>query len=182
MTTKPWPCRRCASYKAPCVPPTLKDSMTQTPSLHHFSINIVFINKFSSSSNHEVNSRKPHTPHAPHAPYTGSLGSSSPSYTPLHMDSRSSDRSQSSSLSPDVDSVDRATSAASDPAAPSQKRPRDNAENCFTCADLHIECDRKRPYCTQCMVKGKGCQDYRTPLRCSQGIASSVRYERLIPL
>ena len=129
--------------------------MTQTPGLRHSSIDILFVNNFSGGSNHEVNSRKPHTPHASHAPYTGSLGGSSPQYTPLHTDSRSYDHSQPSSLSPDVDSVDRATSAASDPAASSQKRPRDDAENCFTFADLHIECDRKGPYCTQCMVKGK---------------------------
>jgi len=125
-TTNIWPCGRCASRKLQCVPPTLNNSKVYTSGQCHPSIDRVLdSNNFSGGSDDEVNSREPH---APHAPYTGSLGSSCPSYT----------RSQSSSQSSDIDPLDRATSAASDPPASSRKRPRGAAEDCFTCTDLSI--------------------------------------------
>ncbi len=159
-TINTWPCGRCASRKLQCVPPTLNNSKAYTSGRCHPSIDRVLdSNNFSGGSDDEVNSREPH---APHAPYAGSLGSSCPSYT----------RSQSSSQSSDIDPLDRATSAASDPPASSRKRPRGAAEDCFTCTDLHIDCDRERPYCTQCMVGGKKCPGYKTTLTWGLGIAS----------
>jgi len=166
-TTNTWPCGRCTRGKRQCVLPTLNTNKAYTSGRHHPSIGRVLdFNSFSGGSDDKVNSREPHAPHAPNA---GSLGSSCPSYT----------RSQSSSQFSKIDPVDRATSAASDPPASSWKRPRGAAEDCFTCTDLHIDCDRERPYCTQCMVGGKNCSGYKMTLTWGLGVASRGKWKGL---
>jgi hypothetical protein len=117
-TINTWPCGRCKPQATVCTT-TLNNSKAYTSGRCHPSIDRVLdSNNFSGGSDDEVNSREPH---ALHAPYAGSLESSCPSYT----------RSQSSSQSSDIDPLDRATSAASDPPASSQKRPRGAAKDCF---------------------------------------------------
>ena len=93
-TTNTWPCGRCTRRKLQCVPPALNNNRAYTSGRHHPSIDRVLdFNSFSGGSDDEVNSREPHTSHTL---YTESLGSSCSSYT----------RSQLSSQSSDIDSVD----------------------------------------------------------------------------
>ncbi|KAF2762091.1 hypothetical protein EJ05DRAFT_473022 [Pseudovirgaria hyperparasitica] len=46
------------------------------------------------------------------------------------------------------------------------------AEDCFTCRKRQTKCDRRRPYCTQCIELGKECSGYRTTLTWGVGVAS----------
>ncbi|KAK7533762.1 fungal-specific transcription factor domain-containing protein [Phyllosticta citribraziliensis] len=46
------------------------------------------------------------------------------------------------------------------------------AEDCFTCRQRQAKCDRRRPYCTQCIDMGKECSGYRTTLTWGVGVAS----------
>lgn len=46
------------------------------------------------------------------------------------------------------------------------------ADDCFTCQERHRKCDRKRPYCTQCLDHGKDCSGYKTALTWNVGVAS----------
>ena len=46
------------------------------------------------------------------------------------------------------------------------------ADDCFTCRKRHIKCDRRRPYCTQCLDQGKDCSGYKTQLTWGVGVAS----------
>ncbi|KAI9732094.1 MAG: hypothetical protein M1834_004190 [Cirrosporium novae-zelandiae] len=46
------------------------------------------------------------------------------------------------------------------------------AEDCFTCANRKIKCDRRRPYCSQCLEIGKDCSGYKTTLTWGVGVAS----------
>lgn len=46
------------------------------------------------------------------------------------------------------------------------------ADDCFACQDRHRKCDRKRPYCTQCLEYGKDCSGYKTALTWNIGVAS----------
>jgi hypothetical protein len=46
------------------------------------------------------------------------------------------------------------------------------ADDCFTCRKRSIKCDRKRPYCTQCLEIGKDCSGYQTKLTWGVGVAS----------
>lgn len=46
------------------------------------------------------------------------------------------------------------------------------ANDCFTCQGLLMRCDRRRPYCAQCLAQGKNCSGYRTPLTWNVGVAS----------
>jgi Fungal specific transcription factor domain len=46
------------------------------------------------------------------------------------------------------------------------------ANDCFTCSSQNLSCDRKRPYCTQCLEIGKGCAGYKTTLTWGVGVAS----------
>lgn len=61
-------------------------------------------------------------------------------------------------------------------AAPRKRRRRAPAtgatEDCFTCRKRQTKCDRKRPYCTQCIDMGKECSGYRTALTWGVGVAS----------
>ncbi|ETI20950.1 hypothetical protein G647_07293 [Cladophialophora carrionii CBS 160.54] len=46
------------------------------------------------------------------------------------------------------------------------------AADCFTCASRSVKCDRRRPYCTQCLDDGKDCAGYKTQLTWGNGVAS----------
>ncbi len=62
------------------------------------------------------------------------------------------------------------------PSAPRRKRRRTSAtgaaNDCFTCSSQNASCDRKRPYCTPCLDKGKDCAGYKTTLTWGVGVAS----------
>lgn len=60
---------------------------------------------------------------------------------------------------------------------PPRKRRRRTAgggasDDCFACRKRNVKCDRKRPYCTQCLDVGKECSGYKTPLTWDVGVAS----------
>lgn len=46
------------------------------------------------------------------------------------------------------------------------------ADDCFACRRRHIKCDRRRPYCSQCLEQGKDCSGYKTQLTWGVGVAS----------
>lgn len=46
------------------------------------------------------------------------------------------------------------------------------ADDCFTCRKRNAQCDRRRPYCGQCLEIGKDCSGYKTTLTWGVGIAS----------
>ena len=46
------------------------------------------------------------------------------------------------------------------------------ADDCFTCASRSLLCDRRRPYCSQCLDDGKECSGYKTTLTWGVGVAS----------
>lgn len=46
------------------------------------------------------------------------------------------------------------------------------ADDCFACAKKGIKCDRKRPYCSQCLEVGSECSGYKTQLTWGVGVAS----------
>lgn len=63
------------------------------------------------------------------------------------------------------------------PAPPPRKRRRRTAtsgatDDCFSCRKRNVVCDRKRPYCTQCIEIGKECSGYKTTLTWGVGVAS----------
>ncbi|KAF2089933.1 hypothetical protein K490DRAFT_71645 [Saccharata proteae CBS 121410] len=66
--------------------------------------------------------------------------------------------------------------AAAQPAPQRKRRRRAPAtgatEDCFTCRKRQTKCDRRRPYCTQCIDIGKDCSGYRTTLTWGVGVAS----------
>lgn len=62
------------------------------------------------------------------------------------------------------------------PASPRKRRRRapttGAADDCFACQDRQSKCDRRRPYCTQCLDLGKDCSGYKTALTWGVGVAS----------
>lgn len=46
------------------------------------------------------------------------------------------------------------------------------ADDCFTCSKRNIKCDRRRPYCSQCLEIGDECSGYKTQLTWGVGVAS----------
>ncbi|KAK3711549.1 hypothetical protein LTR37_009540 [Vermiconidia calcicola] len=46
------------------------------------------------------------------------------------------------------------------------------ADDCFACRNRGVKCDRKRPYCTQCIDLGRECSGYKTTLTWGVGVAS----------
>ena len=46
------------------------------------------------------------------------------------------------------------------------------ADDCFACRKRNMKCDRRRPYCTQCLEQGKECSGYKTQLTWGVGVAS----------
>jgi hypothetical protein len=69
-----------------------------------------------------------------------------------------------------------AAAAAAATAAPKKRRRRAPAtgatEDCFACRKRNTKCDRRRPYCGQCIEIGKECSGYRTTLTWGVGVAS----------
>ncbi|KAK4547860.1 hypothetical protein LTR36_010579 [Oleoguttula mirabilis] len=69
--------------------------------------------------------------------------------------------------------VDTRTAAAP---PPRKRRRRTGAggasDDCFACSKRAVKCDRKRPYCTQCIEIGKDCSGYKTTLTWGVGVAS----------
>ena len=61
-------------------------------------------------------------------------------------------------------------------AAPRKRRRRAPAtgatDDCFACKKRQVKCDRRRPYCGQCVEIGKECSGYRTTLTWGVGVAS----------
>ncbi|CAK7201201.1 hypothetical protein SEUCBS139899_003904 [Sporothrix eucalyptigena] len=71
--------------------------------------------------------------------------------------------------------VEAAAAAAS--AAAVRKRRRRTpaggaADDCFTCSKRNVKCDRRRPYCSQCLEVGNECSGYKTQLTWGVGVAS----------
>lgn len=66
--------------------------------------------------------------------------------------------------------------SAVDATAPRKRRRRapatGAADDCFACLDRKTKCDRRRPYCTQCLDQGKDCSGYKTTLTWGVGVAS----------
>nr|POE46928.1 hypothetical protein CFP56_00260 [Quercus suber] len=64
------------------------------------------------------------------------------------------------------------------PAGPPARKRRRRAtaaganDDCFACQKRSVRCDRKRPYCTQCIDFGKECSGYKTTLTWGVGVAS----------
>ncbi|RVX66821.1 hypothetical protein B0A52_09551 [Exophiala mesophila] len=46
------------------------------------------------------------------------------------------------------------------------------ADDCFTCATQNLQCDRRRPFCSQCLNHGRDCAGYKTQLTWGNGVAS----------
>ncbi|KAI1820632.1 fungal-specific transcription factor domain-containing protein [Xylaria intraflava] len=46
------------------------------------------------------------------------------------------------------------------------------ADDCFTCIKRNTKCDRRRPYCSQCLEIGNDCSGYKTQLTWGVGVAS----------
>ncbi|KAL2266482.1 hypothetical protein VTJ83DRAFT_5834 [Remersonia thermophila] len=70
-----------------------------------------------------------------------------------------------------------AVAAAAKDAASARKRRRrapagGAADDCFTCAKRNVKCDRRRPYCSQCLEIGNECSGYKTQLTWGVGVAS----------
>lgn len=63
-----------------------------------------------------------------------------------------------------------------DPAAVRKRRRRaptgGAADDCFTCSKRNVKCDRRRPYCSQCLEIGNECSGYKTQLTWGVGVAS----------
>ncbi len=63
-----------------------------------------------------------------------------------------------------------------DASAPRKRRRRAPAtgatDDCFACLEKKSKCDRRRPYCTPCLDRGKDCSGYKTTLTWGVGVAS----------
>lgn len=46
------------------------------------------------------------------------------------------------------------------------------ADDCFACQERRSSCDRRRPYCSQCLQIGNDCSGYKTVLTWGVGVAS----------
>jgi hypothetical protein len=46
------------------------------------------------------------------------------------------------------------------------------ADDCFACSKRGVKCDRRRPYCSQCLEVGNECSGYKTQLTWGVGVAS----------
>jgi len=63
------------------------------------------------------------------------------------------------------------------PTVPQRKRRRrapasGASDDCFACNKRNFKCDRRRPYCSQCLEVGKECSGYKTQLTWGVGVAS----------
>ncbi|KAJ5764300.1 hypothetical protein N7533_002981 [Penicillium manginii] len=71
----------------------------------------------------------------------------------------------------------KAKSRKTDPNAPIRKRRKRTvvsgaSDDCFTCSKRGARCDRRRPYCSQCLELGRECSGYKTKLTWGVGVAS----------
>jgi hypothetical protein len=70
------------------------------------------------------------------------------------------------------------SSCASDPPTVPQRKRRRRApasgasDDCFACTKRGVKCDRRRPYCGQCLQVGNECSGYKTQLTWGVGVAS----------
>ncbi|CZR59187.1 related to acriflavine sensitivity control protein ACR-2 [Phialocephala subalpina] len=70
------------------------------------------------------------------------------------------------------------SSCSSDPPTVPQRKRRRRApasgasDDCFACTKRNVKCDRRRPYCSQCLEVGKECSGYKTQLTWGVGVAS----------
>jgi hypothetical protein len=70
------------------------------------------------------------------------------------------------------------SSSCSDPPTVPQRKRRRRApasgasDDCFACVKRNTKCDRRRPYCSQCLEVGKECSGYKTQLTWGVGVAS----------
>lgn len=72
--------------------------------------------------------------------------------------------------------VPQQTVAVKDAAAARKRRRRapagGAADDCFTCTKRNVKCDRRRPYCSQCLEVSNECSGYKTQLTWGVGVAS----------
>ncbi|KAI6347389.1 hypothetical protein MCOR25_010912 [Pyricularia grisea] len=70
----------------------------------------------------------------------------------------------------------QASAAKPDTAAARKRRRRAPAggasDDCFACTKRNVKCDRRRPYCSQCLEVGNECSGYKTQLTWGVGVAS----------
>ncbi len=75
--------------------------------------------------------------------------------------------------------------AASDASAAAPRKWRRRApasgasDDCFACSKRNIKCDRRRPYCSQCLEIGSECAGYKTQLTWGVGVASRGKLRSL---
>ncbi|KAE8145527.1 fungal-specific transcription factor domain-containing protein [Aspergillus avenaceus] len=78
-------------------------------------------------------------------------------------------------MEPASKSQTRKSTSATDK-APRKRRKRTVVsgapDDCFTCARESLSCDRRRPYCSQCLDHGRECSGYKTKLTWGVGVAS----------
>ncbi|KAE8555572.1 hypothetical protein EYB25_000270 [Talaromyces marneffei] len=80
-------------------------------------------------------------------------------------------------MSEDADVQQPAPSQTTATTVPRKKRKRKTtgggaADDCFTCSSTGLSCDRRRPYCSQCLDHGRDCSGYKTTLTWGVGVAS----------
>ncbi|KIX04351.1 uncharacterized protein Z518_05219 [Rhinocladiella mackenziei CBS 650.93] len=77
---------------------------------------------------------------------------------------------------PQIDAQRGTAQTQADVNAPRKRRKRAPAagatNDCFTCTTRQLKCDRRRPYCSQCLDDGKDCAGYKTQLTWGNGVAS----------
>lgn len=77
---------------------------------------------------------------------------------------------------PKADRAQERQAEAASASAPRKRRKRTvgsgAADDCFTCASRGTKCDRRRPYCSQCLDLGRDCSGYKTTLTWGVGVAS----------
>lgn len=87
-------------------------------------------------------------------------------------------RDMASALDPENEQTSKnAKSSSSSTSSQRKRRKRATgnngaADDCFTCASRKTKCDRRRPYCTQCLNLGRNCSGYKTTLTWGVGVAS----------
>ena len=54
-----------------------------------------------------------------------------------------------------------------------------NANDCLACKQLQRKCDRKKPYCTQCIEHSKDCSGYKNALKWNIEVASRSKLRGL---
>lgn len=53
-----------------------------------------------------------------------------------------------------------------------RRAPTGASDDCFSCQELRRDCDRERPFCTQCLQHSNSCSGYKTALTWNIGVAS----------